>query len=106
MKASRADHVAAAAWFDERLAAGDWVNTTWIYPAGNAELRMIDVVGANRRHRVLVRSKPGEINERWDDLDYEGVQLIADRIRKSSMASGAPVWDFAGPMAALPDQLK
>ncbi len=106
MRRSRADHVAAAAWFDEPLAGGDWVNATWIYPASKAEVRMIDIVGADARHRVLVRSKPGDIDERWDNIDYDGVQQIADRLRKASTASGVPLLDFAGPMASLPSHLQ
>jgi hypothetical protein len=100
------DHVAAAAWFGEPLARGDWVNATWINPIGKGELRMIDIIGADARHRVLIRSKPEGVTEHWEGLDYDDVQAIADRVRHMAIANGAPLWEFAGPMASLPTHLQ
>lgn len=98
----QADHVAAAAWFGEALGPGDWVNATWISHSGLGELRIIDIIGADARHRVLVRSTPDGIDDRWDDLDYDGVMEIVDRVRQMSIANDLPLWDFAGPATAAP----
>lgn len=97
-----ADHVAAAEWFGEALAPGDWVNATWISHSGIGELRIIDIIGADARHRVLVRSTPDGIDDRWDDLDYDGVMEIVDRVRQMSIANDLPLWDFAGPATSVP----
>lgn len=94
------DEAAAAAWFDEPLREGDWVNATWISRRGDDELRLIDIVSANGRHRALLRYRPDGGDERWDDIDYEEVMQIADRLREVSFPNGYVLWDFAGPATA------
>jgi hypothetical protein len=95
-------HAAAAGWFEEPLSDGEWVSATWISRQGEYELRMIDIVGSNGRHRVLIRYQPDGGDERWDDLEYEDVMLIADRLREVSLPNGYILWDFAGPAVEIP----
>jgi hypothetical protein len=90
------DDAAAAAWFDEPLLDGDWVNGTWISRQGDSELRLIDIVGADGRHRALLRYRPDGGDERWDDLDQDEVREIANRLRDLSLPNGYILWEVAG----------
>jgi hypothetical protein len=45
---------------------------------------------------------PDGIDDRWDDLDYDGVMEIVDRVRQMSIANDLPLWDFAGPATSVP----
>lgn len=93
---------AAAAWFDEPLGPGDWVNGTWIGHKGSGEIRIIDIVGPDARHRVLLRAVPDGPHDRWDDLDYDEVMAIVDRVREMSVDNDFPLWDFGGPATSAP----
>jgi hypothetical protein len=95
------------AWFEDDLGDGEWVNQTWLLPIGETEGRLVDIVRPNGRHRAMLRlDAPGDIStHRWDDLDYEGVQEIADEIKARLQVGGSPVWEFSGAATSLPGSL-
>jgi hypothetical protein len=62
---------------------------------------MVDIVGTNARHRVLIRYQPEGGDERWDDLDYHDVMEITSRVRDLLAPKGWVIWDYAGPVAAI-----
>jgi hypothetical protein len=95
------DGVAAAAWFDEPLLEGELVNGTWISRHGDYELRLMDIVGADGRHRALLRYRPDGGDERWDDLDQDDVREIANRLRDLSLPNGYILWEFVGPATSI-----
>jgi hypothetical protein len=96
----------AIAWFDDVLTAGEWINESWIGRVGTSEMRVVDVMSGDGRHRLLCRVKPLDDGIwRWDDLDYDETQAHLDEIKAIAADRDIILWAFAGPVTSLPARL-
>jgi hypothetical protein len=93
----------AAAWFDEQLAPGEWINRTWIGGNRNGQMRMLDIVCPDATHRLLWRLVPSDdAFGRIDCLDYGQLQGEVDRFLKVASRHGIGIGEFAGPVTSIP----